>query len=70
MGDGSVQAGLLKQETTDTVILQNPGSPTVTVKKSDIAKRETAPSGMIPGLGELLTRRELRDIMEYVANLK
>jgi hypothetical protein len=37
---------------------------------ANITKRENAPSGMIPNLGDLLSRRELRDIIEYVSSLK
>ena len=40
------------------------------MKAADIAKRDTAPSGMIPNLGDLLTKREIRDIVEYVSTLK
>jgi quinoprotein glucose dehydrogenase len=67
---GETVAGLLKSESADAVVLQNPGTPAVTIKKADIKQRENAPSGMLPGLGDLLSRRELRDVVEYVARLK
>jgi hypothetical protein len=41
----------------------------VTVKKSEIKTRENAPSGMPSGLAELLSKGELRDLVEYVASL-
>ena len=70
MKDGSVVAGLLKKETDGELTIANPGAPAQTVKKADIKQRDNAPSGMLPNLGDLLTKRELRDIVEYVASLK
>lgn len=68
--DGSIKAGTLKSEENGVLAIQNPGMPAENVKASDVAKRENAPSGMIPNLGDLLTKRELRDIVEYVSTLK
>ena len=66
---GDLVAGLLKGETSDAVTLQIPGAAAVQVAKADIAKQETAPSGM-PPVGQMLSKREIRDIVEYVASLK
>ncbi len=70
--NGDMQAGVIKAETADQVTLQLPvpGVAPVTVAKAEIKSREIAPSGMIPNLGDLLTKREIRDILEYVASLK
>ncbi len=70
--NGEVQAGLVKSETDTAITLQipAPGVPPTVVAKADIKSRENAPSGMLPNLGELLTKREIRDIVEYVASLK
>ena len=68
--DGTIKAGTLKSEENGVLTIQNPGAPAEKVKAADIAKRENAPSGMIPNLGDLLTKRELRDIVEYVSTLK
>jgi quinoprotein glucose dehydrogenase len=70
--NGDIKAGFLKKETPETLLLQPPvpGVPVETVKKVDIKQRDPLPSGMPPGLGDLLTKRELRDVVEYVANLK
>lgn len=70
MKDGSVKAGALKTEENGVLTIQPPGTPAEQVKAADIAKRDTAPSGMIPNLGDLLTKREIRDIVEYVSSLK
>ena len=68
--DGSIKAGALKSEENGVLTIQNPGMPAEQVKAADVTKRDTAPSGMIPNLGDLLTKRELRDIVEYVSTLK
>lgn len=69
---GDVQAGLIKSETESAITLQvpAPGAQPIVLQKADIQSRENAPSGMIPNLGDLLTKREIRDILEYVASLK
>jgi quinoprotein glucose dehydrogenase len=70
--NGDIKAGLLKTETPEALVLQPPvpAAPLETVKKADIKQRDTAPSGMPPGLGDLLTKRELRDVVEFVSSLK
>lgn len=72
MKDGNIKAGIIKGETDDTLTLLMPGAPTPpeTIKKADIKQRDMAPSGMPPGFGDLLSKRELRDVVEYVASLK
>lgn len=70
--NGEVLAGFVKADTDAGVTLQvpTPGAAPVVIAKSDIKSRENAPSGMLPNLGELLTKREIRDLVEYVASLK
>ena len=41
-----------------------------TVPLAQIKERQAAPSPMAPGMGEMLTRAELRDLIEYLATLK
>jgi len=41
-----------------------------TVPLAQIKERQAAPSPMTPGMGEMLTRAELRDLIEYLATLK
>lgn len=67
--DGTALAGAVKSETESTVVLQVPGSEPVTLEKSRIDRHDNVPSGMMPGLGLLLTHRQLRDIVEYCASL-
>ncbi len=41
-----------------------------TIPLAQIKERQSAPSPMLPGVGEILTRAELRDVIEYLATLK
>ncbi len=41
-----------------------------TVPLAQIKERQSAPSPMLPGMGEMLTRAELRDVIEYLATRK
>jgi hypothetical protein len=70
MKDGSVKSGVLKSESPDAVTIQLPGDAPEILKTADIASRDNVPSGMLPNMGDLLTKRELRDIVEYLATLK
>jgi putative heme-binding domain-containing protein len=68
--DGSFRAGLLVAEDETSVRLEPPGDePAVTVLKKDIEQR-SPPSSAMPPMGSILTRRELRDLVEYLASLK
>jgi putative heme-binding domain-containing protein len=67
---GGVAAGIVASETADTLALRNTDNKLVEVKKSDIAKREGAPSGMPEIYGAILTKTQLRDVVEYIASLK
>jgi len=42
----------------------------VNVNKADIAKRESAPSAMPEIYGAILTKAEIRDLVELLVNLK
>jgi quinoprotein glucose dehydrogenase len=66
---GDIIAGMVKAESPESLTLQIPGAAPVKVAVADVAKRETAPSGM-PPIGAMLSQREIRDIVEYVASLK
>jgi quinoprotein glucose dehydrogenase len=69
MKNGEMQAGMLQKETDAELRLQVPGGPALTLKKADVKARDTAPSGMPPNLGDLLSKREIRDLVEYLASL-
>jgi len=66
---GSV-AGILKSETDQELVLNSPEDGLIKVKKADIAKRERGQSGMPEGLGQVLSKRDLRDLIEFLSSLK
>lgn len=68
--DGSTVAGTVAKETAETVTLRGVDGKPLPVKKSDITRRETAPSGMPEVYGTLLTKSELRDVVEFLASLR
>ncbi len=70
MKNGDIQAGVIKSEDAAQLVLQMPGTPAVTVKKAEIKSRDAAPSGMPPNMGDLLSKREIRDLVEFLASLK
>jgi putative heme-binding domain-containing protein len=69
LDDNSLHAGILKGETPTEVSLMPPGGALETLPKARIKSREIGPSGM-PPLASVLSKRELRDLVEYLAGLK
>ncbi|MDP3068931.1 MAG: HEAT repeat domain-containing protein [Opitutaceae bacterium] len=67
---GGVAAGIVARESADLLVLRNTDNNIVEVKKTDIAKREGAPSGMPEIYGAILTPTQLRDVVEFMASLK
>ncbi len=69
--NGDIIAGLLSNETGDEIALKNPADAKLQrVKKADVKERMSLPSAMPPGMGEILTKRELRDVVQYLSALK
>ena len=67
---GSTYAGVIQRETEDSLLLLVPEEGAVTVAKKDIQTRERGVSGMPEGFGDLLTRFELRDLVEFLGTLR
>ena len=65
--NGKKLFGTLKEETETYVVVDASGDQRVA--KSDITARVNGPSAM-PPMGTLLTRREIRDVVEYLSTLK
>lgn len=64
-----VVAGLLKEETADGYRLVDASGEEVVVAKAKVAEA-SEPMSAMPPMGALLERRELRDLVEYLASLK
>jgi quinoprotein glucose dehydrogenase len=66
--DGSSFAGIVKSEDSNELVLNSADAGLVKIKKSDIEKRDGGLSGMPDGMGEILSKRDLRNLVEFLAN--
>jgi hypothetical protein len=67
--DDQVLTGtLLEEKEMELVIKANNPEP-IRIQTSRISKRENLPSSM-PPVGSFLSKREIRDLVEFLANLK
>ncbi|GGW28880.1 DUF7133 domain-containing protein [Arenibacter certesii] len=67
--EGQVVTGVLESESQDEIILRTSDAEPLVIATSRIAKRQNMPSGM-PAMGSLMSKREIRDIIEFLANMK
>lgn len=70
MKSGALYSGLLKKEDDTVLTINSPEDGILQLKKSDINSRDKGQSAMPEGLGQVLTRRELRDLVEFLATLR
>jgi quinoprotein glucose dehydrogenase len=66
--NGQKYFGTLKEETDAYIVVDVSPAPKK-IDKSDIAQRTNGPSPM-PPMGSILSRREIRDVVEYLGTLK
>ena len=67
--DGQTITGILLEERARETILQGNEAEPIEIANSRIAKRVNHPSAM-PPMGRVLERRDLRNLIEYLASLK
>lgn len=65
--NGVTYGGIIQEETGDRILLNSPEDGLVEVPKNQIKQRTISGSGMPSGLEELMSRQELRDLIEYLA---
>jgi quinoprotein glucose dehydrogenase len=70
MKDGTSFAGVVQSQNDTELTLNSPEDGIVEIKKADISGRERGLSSMPEGMTNLLTRRDLRDLVEYLSSLK
>jgi quinoprotein glucose dehydrogenase len=70
LSDGRIETGILKTEDGKAVQLMTAEGKLVTVPKADIDGRGRGPSAMPGDVVRHLSRRELRDLVEFLARLK
>ncbi len=68
--DGTTVSGIVKEEDANRIRLITPEANYVTVAKKDIEVRETGKSAMPEDVIKHLSKSELRDLVEFLANLK
>jgi len=61
--------GLLEEENEEALILRTTDAEPLEVAHSRIQTRRNLPSGM-PAMGKMISKRELRDLIEYLSTLK
>lgn len=67
--DGREYSGTVQSETDRKLVLNTLEDGVVTLETGEITGRWKGLSGMPEGLAEILTRRELRDLIEFMAGL-
>jgi putative heme-binding domain-containing protein len=67
--DGQVITGTLLEENKDELIIKTSDAEPVEVNLSRISKRENMASAM-PPMGTLMSKREIRNMVEFLANQK
>jgi len=70
MKNGNVYAGILKNETTGELVVSSPEDGLLKLKKADIKSRDKTLSAMPEGMAEVLSKRDLRDLIEFLATAK
>jgi len=63
-------AGVLKSEDANQLVLNSPDTGLLTIKKADIQTRRKALSPMPEGIGQILSKHDLRNLIEFLSTLK
>jgi len=69
LDNGKTVSGILNKESNSSLTLKIGNNPDTVLMKTDIVKQTNAPSSM-PDMKTLLTRREIRDVVSFLATLK
>ena len=67
---GTLYSGIVKSENDSEVVLLSPEEGEVRLRKSDIKERAKGVSGMPEGFADLVSRFDLRDLVEFLATRK
>jgi len=70
MNNGAIYAGLLKNENDTELVINSPEDGVLTLKKVDLKERQRGLSGMPEELRQVLTKQDLRNLVEFLAGLK
>ncbi len=67
LDNGSRVSGILIEETKERLVLRTAEAEPLDIPLSRIKNRENLPSGM-PPMGSIMSKREIRDVIEFLAN--
>ena len=67
--DGQTAAGILTAENDHELILKTSEAEPLKIPVARIAKRDNVPSSM-PPMGSVMSKREMRDVVEFLSGLK
>lgn len=67
--DGQEAYGILAKEDDEEIVITTSDAEPLRIPKARIAARQNTASSM-PPMGTLMSKREVRDVVEYLANLK
>ena len=67
---GQIVTGFLKGETADELEVRQLDDTTVKVRKEEILAREASSVSAMPSVANVLEKREIRDLVEFLASLK
>jgi len=70
MKNGQSYAGIYKDETETELVINSPEDGIIKIAKKNIETRDRGSSGMPEGLGEILSKRDLRDLVEFLITAK
>lgn len=67
--DGQTAAGILTSENDHELVLKTSEAEPLKIPVARIAKRDNVPSSM-PPMGSIMSKREIRDVVEFLSGLK
>ncbi len=70
MKSGASHAGVFKSEDTNELVISSLEDGVVTIAKGEIKSRNRGSSGMPDGLAQALSKRDIRDLIAFLATLK
>jgi quinoprotein glucose dehydrogenase len=68
--DGTTYAGLLKSESDSELTINSPEDGLITVRKADVQARDRGLSSMPEELGTILSKRDVRNLVDFLSTLK
>ncbi|HYG77666.1 MAG TPA: PVC-type heme-binding CxxCH protein [Planctomycetota bacterium] len=70
LNDGRVVIGMIKKETEQTLALLSADGKITEIKKDEIKTRKRPKESAMPPMGQVLTKNEIRDLIEFLSTLK